>query len=508
MGADSGELDQHSSHGLRHRTVRGGTLAMSGYLGAQAISLVTFVVLARLAPPATFGAYAAASILLGLSALYTEGGMQAAVIHERDRVDAAASTALAANVIGGFCLTALAAAAAPLVGLFFHSFRIGVAAALMAGIIVINAASIAPGAIMRRRVSGLFPFIEIGASAAYGVVAVAALASGLGLWGLVLATYANAVVRTAMTWSLSHWRPSFALVSWGMWRSLSRYGRPVVYGLVLGELGSVGSTALVGRVLGTGDLGRFRAAQRFVLQANTAIIFGGGYALLPAFARIWPDEERLQRAVRRSLHAITLIVFPISAVFVPLGQPIAVVLLGERWRAAGPIMMAMAGIGIALALDSISVEAFKATGRTDLVPRYHGLLAIAPLPLMVALIHFGAVGIGLGQSLGMCAIGVLSTRALARLLHLPFRALAAEAAPATASAVVMAVSVLLLDRGVVHAGQSAGWAGLVLLALDLLAAGVVYLGSLAIFSHQSLLELIDLAKLLVRRPENSKPAAA
>jgi PST family polysaccharide transporter len=481
---------------------------MSGYLGAQAISLVTFVVLARLAPPATFGAYAAASILLGVSALYSEGGMQAAVIHERERVQEAASTALAANVIGGLSLTVLAAAAAPLIGLFFHSSRIAYAAALMAGIIVIDATSIAPGAIMRRRVSGLFPFVEPAASAAYGIAAVVALASGLGLWGLVLATYANAIARSGMTWLLARWRPSLSLVSWPMWRSLSAYGRPVVLGLVLGEIGSIGSTALVGRALGTSDLGRFRAAQRFVLQANTAVVFGGGYALLPAFARIWRDEERFQRAVRRSLRALTLIVFPISAVFVPLGQPIAILLLGERWRAAGPIMMAMAGIGVALALDSISVEAFKATGRTDLVPRYHGLQAVAPIPLMVALIHFGAVGMGLAMSLGMCTVALLSTRALARLVHLPFRELAAQIAPATGSSVVMAVSIFLLDRGLVRAEHSSGLKGLALLALDLLAAAGVYLGSLAVFSPRSAVELVELVKLLVGRPEKSKPAAA
>jgi PST family polysaccharide transporter len=481
---------------------------MLGYLGAQAISLVTFVVLARLAPPATFGAYAAAAILLGVSALYTEGGMQAAVIHEKEHVQEAASTALAANVIGGLCLTALAAAAAPLIGLFFHSATVGYAAALMAGIIVIDAASIAPGAIMRRGVSGLFPFVEPCASAAYGIVAVVTLATGLGLWGLVLATYANAIARTAITWSLARWRPTLSLVSWPMWRSLSRYGRPVVLGLVLGEIGSIGSTALVGRVLGASDLGRFRAAQRFVLQANSAIVFGGGYALLPAFARIWRDEQRFQRAVRRSLRALSLIVFPISAVFVPLGQPIAVLLLGQQWRAAGPIMMAMAGIGIALALDSISVEAFKATGRTDLVPRYHGLQAVAPIPLMAALIHFGAVGMGLAMSLGMCTVALFSTRALARLIHLPFRDLATQIAPATASSIVMAVGVFVLDRGVIHAAHSNGIKALVLLAVDLLAAAAVYLCSLAVVSHQSVIELIAIGKLLVRRPEKSKPAAA
>src|SRR5207249_6410801 len=164
------------------------------------------------------------------------------------------------------------------------------AAAVMAGTIPVNAAAIVPGALLRRRVSFLFAFVQPTTSLAYGIAAAVALSAGMGLWGLVLASYATACARVALVWSLARWRPAPRLVSWEMWRSLSAFGRPVVAASFLREVGFTGTTAFVGRAFGAADLGRFRAAQRAVQQANAVVIMGSAYVLLPAFARIARDE--------------------------------------------------------------------------------------------------------------------------------------------------------------------------------------------------------------------------
>ena len=67
----------------------------------------------------------------------------------------------------------------------------------------------------------------------------------------------------------------------------------------------------------------------------------------------------------------------------------------------------------------------------------------------------------------------------------------------------MAAGVFLLDRFLVHAGHGAGAVGALLLALDLVAALLLYLGSLRLFSPRSAVELKELAKLLVARAEHS-----
>jgi O-antigen/teichoic acid export membrane protein len=492
----------------RRRVVRGGTLASLGSLTSQAISLIGFIVLARLAPPSTFGAYAAASILTGASLLFAESGMQSAVIQRPDRVQEAASTAFAANVVGALGLAGIAATLAPLIGLFFHSGEIARVAAALAGTIPLNAASIVPGALLARRVSYRFALIGPFESLAYATAAITALAGGLGLWGLVLATYAAAGARTTIVWVISGWRPSFGLVSWEMWRSLSRYGRPVVLSSFFDEVGRAGGTAVVGRMLNTSALGQFRSAQRLVLQPNTAIVYGSAYVLLPAFSRIWQNEKRFHDSILRALRTLMLMIFPVSLVFIPLGRPFATVLLGQPWRGAGPIMMAMAGVGIAAALGSISAETFKATGRTGLLPRLHALSALLPVALMFALRDLGAPGMGLAVSLGTGMVAVYAIHTLSRITSIPLGVILGEIRPAATSGIVMVGGTFVLDRLLVHAGQSHAVAGALLLVLDLVGAVSLYLGSLCLLSRGSVLELKELTKLLVGRADRSPSSAA
>jgi PST family polysaccharide transporter len=193
--------------------------------------------------------------------------------------------------------------------------------------------------------------------------------------------------------------------------------------------------------------------------------------------------------------------------FIPLGRPLAAILLGERWRGTGPIMMAMAGVGAALALDSISAEVFKATGRTDLLPRMHGLSAVVPLAFMFPLLHFGAPGMGLAMSLGTGTVAAYAVWGLSGIGRIPLRIIVAQIRPAASCALLMATGVYLVDRYIVQAGQSKGLLGLGLLALDALAAAVLYLGSLSLFSRRSIVELKELGKLLVSRIDRSASTA-
>ena len=208
--------------------VRGGSIAALSMLASQALAFVNFAILARLAGPATFGAWAAASILVGIGGLLVDSGINAAIVHRRDRLEEAASTGFMANIVGATGLAILAAALGPLVGWFFHSREVGIAAVLMAGTLPVTATAIVPGALLQRRVSYrrmLFAPITV---VAYSISSITLLAARLGIWGLIIATYVATATRTIGYIVLSRWRPERSLVSFEMWRSLARYGRHVL----------------------------------------------------------------------------------------------------------------------------------------------------------------------------------------------------------------------------------------------------------------------------------------
>jgi PST family polysaccharide transporter len=476
-------------------------------LATQALAFVSFVVLAHFAPPSTFGEYAAASVLLGVSGLFTEAGMHAAVIQRREDVQAAASTALMVNLVGGVALGALAAAAAPLVGLFFGSRTVGLAAAVLAGTIPVNAAAIVPGAVIRRRVSIRLAFVDPVRVVAYGGTACVLLAVGFGVWALVLATYAAAAVGTAAVWAFSGWRPTLSLVSWDMWRSLSRYGRPVVLSLFLREVGFAGTTAFVGRAFNPTVLGQFRYAQRLVVQTTSALTLSSAYVLLPAFSRIAQDQARFRTAVLRALRILSLVVFPVSLLFIPLGRPIAAVILGSEWTGAGPIMMALAGFGLALTIDSVSSEAFKASAHTELLPRMHAVTATAPLALMFLFVPLGPVGMGLAVSLGLGLEAAYAARALGRVVRVRVANIVRRLRPALIAGLVMTAMVFAVEEAFFHAASAGRVEGVLLLVLELGIGVATYLGALVLFSSEAIQDLRNTTRHLLRRSERGGSSA-
>ena len=177
--------------------------------------------------------------------------------------------------------------------------------------------------------------------------------------------------------------------------------------------------------------------------------------LFPTFARISDDLERFQSSLLRSLRLLTLIVFPISFLFLAVGEPLAVVVFGESWRDAGPIMMALSGVGAGGALRSTASEASKARGRPEILPRLDGLAAVAPLLFMVVLLPAGS-----GRR-GTCAVdrrarpgGVARCESLLRSRCFPLSAVLRQLRPAVLGSVVMTVPVLMLERFVVNADQA------------------------------------------------------
>lgn len=474
---------------LTEKVVRAGTAAIALALVTQVLSFATFIVLAHYAPPSIFGDFAAASVLLGLSGLFTEAGMHAAVVQRQDHVREAASTAFVANIVGGCALCFVAVIASPIIGLFFGSRVVGLAAAVLAGTIPLNATCIVPSALIRRRVSARLLFVPPIIVIANAAAAVPLLAAGLGVWALVIAIYVSTAIRIVVVWVLAAWRPELRLVSWEMWRSLSQYGRPVMVSLFLREVGFAGMTAFVGRAFNSTVLGQFRYAQRMVVQSTSSVTLSSAYVLLPAFTRIVRDEERFATAVLRALRILSLLVFPISLAFIPLGRPIAEILLGEEWSGVGPIMMGLAGVGVSLCFSSVCAEAFKACGRTDLLPRLHAITATAPLALMFVLLPAGPVGMGLAMSAGLCLESLYAVRALSRVLQLPALTIFRQTQPSFVASLVMVSTLFALESYVLHAASASGTKALMLLVLEGALGILAYLLTLAVVSGTSLIEL-------------------
>lgn len=461
--------------GLTGTVLRGAGLAGVGYLLTQGLTLGFYLALARIATPTDFGQFASAGIVVSTGLLFTESGMLAALIHRRDRVNEAASTAVISTALGGLLFSLAALASSPLLGAFFESDRVGTLAAAMSGLLLIRSFQVVPEALLQRNFSFLRRLvIQPVQVIAFGIAAVLATSEGLGPWGLVIGFYASAVTDVLLSWILLRWRPRLSQASFSMWKELIGYGRHVLASNVVLRLAEQLPIALLGRFVGQSAAGQWRYADRMAGGPFMLLVSGASYVIFPAFARISHERRRFSAAFLESLRWFATAAMPFGLIFIPLGIPLAVTLFGDVWRDAGEGVMALSAFIIAASMVSIASEALKAAGRPDILTRIHTVTGITAAIAMGSLMGFDLVGVAAGFSIGWCAGAAYALSRLGKLLEIPLRdMLRCLWAPAVA-AMAMAAILMPIDRLLLDPVSHGVALALLLLAAEGLIATALY----------------------------------
>jgi O-antigen/teichoic acid export membrane protein len=470
---------------LTQTVIRGAGLAGLGFALSQALNFAIYLVLVRLLTPRDFGLYAAGTLITGIGGLFAESGMMAALITREGEIEAAASTAFVSLGITGIGLTLASVAISPLLGLAFHDPHVTLVAVVISGWLLVRALTIVPDALPQRR----FSFARRVVVDPLGVVAYAAAAvplavAGAGVWAMVAGAYASILVEAVFAWIAASFRPRLRDASVDMWRELASFARPLVIGEVLRRATAQVDVLVLGRASGTATLGQYRNGMMLAQQPGNAFSSIGSYVILPAFARLARSTTRLADAADRGFRLTFAVVLPAGAACLPLGVPVAVILMGERWRVAGHAIAGLCGFVLGGSLLSISGELMKALRalRLQLVIHVIWFLLVATTVTAGAVLA-GAVGVAVAMSLSTLSTAVFTIIRIAPLLsRRPTDLLSGSLAPAAASAVM--VGVILLFDSAVHLLNHGEAVEVLLLAADLAAATATYGGSLIVLDSR------------------------
>jgi O-antigen/teichoic acid export membrane protein/GT2 family glycosyltransferase len=495
--AESGATPTSSLTGV---VARGIGLAGAGYLVSQLLTFVAYLALARLLTPTDFGHFAAGTVVVGFGAVLGESGMLAALIQRRNELEPALNSAFVATAAGSVALTLAALALAPLIGLFFHSYEAGLVAAVMCGSMLLRLLAIVPDSVLQRRFSFMRRVVvDPLSTVAFAVGSITAALFGLGVWALVIGTYAAGVLTALSVWLFAGWRPRPRMARIRTWRELARFGRPVVTANLIRRGVQEIPVLVIGRLVGSAALGQFTYAWRAASQPLGAVINAGGYVLLPAFSRLSADERRFRAAVRRALQWLCIAAFPTGLLFVPLGVPAMVLVFGAQWREAGYGAMALGPYCAALSLDSIASEAWKASGRTDMLARMHSLSALLTLACVLALAPFGLVGVTIGMSISAIGVAVYAVRGMGYALGIALRDLLAEIWPPALAAITMAGIMYCFQHFLLQPERYGTVVGLALLVLEAVLGVLIYLLLLALLAPTPAREILFAARNMAMR---------
>jgi PST family polysaccharide transporter len=416
-------------------------IGVSTFVG-MATLWITTVVLARLLERSEFGLATMAMVVVAVLALFQDSGLNAALIQRRDRIQEAVDTAAAWAPATGLALAGLCVAAAPLAAYAFDNPDVTNLIRALGGVFVLRSFSIVPSTILQREL--LFrrlALISISGSILQAATAITLAALGAGAWSIIAGHLMASGWSALLMWFVCPMSVHPLRASLRELKSLVGYGRYIVAGNIIGYVNANTDSIVVGRALGSAALGTYALGYQTARYTVTAVTAVTNQVVFPAYARLQDDVARFRRAYLRALRFLVAVSAPVALGLIVLSKDVVVVLYGEKWSAAAPVVAIVAVQALILSIASTTGEVFKAAGRPNLffwIGVLHLLLLVA---FIAALRSYGITGFAAARTATTFFVEWLSLTLASRILRIRAAEWIGALRPAVTAAGVMAVGV-------------------------------------------------------------------
>lgn len=363
----------------------------------RVIQLSMLVILARLVGPTELGLVGIA--LLALSALrkFTEIGLNAALIHQKeDNVDSYLDTVWLLEIGRGVLVGGIMFLAAPLIASFFGEPR---------AVGLLQATAIVP-VLTGLKNPGIVYFdknldfhkefaYQIGAELVRFVVSVAYALVEPTAWAFVVGFIAGNVTRFGLSYAIDSYRPWFRF-DVDAAKELIDYGKWMTGSSILFFLNTEGDDAFVGWFLTPAALGFYQYGYRLSNAPATEITQIIARVMFPAFSKLQDDTERLREVYLKMLRMTSFVSFPAAFGIAAVTPTFVRAFLGPDWTGMIVAMQILAVYGLLRSVGKTFGPVWKATGRPDIITKLSAfrlvLIAILIYPLTA---RYGIAGTAL-----------------------------------------------------------------------------------------------------------------
>ncbi len=405
-GADKYFMENKAYAGLGRASLHSGVIFIAARGANIFVQLASTILLARLLSPHDFGLVAMVIALVGFAPMLIDLGTSEASTQKTHISQADISALFWLNIAIALVLTVLLAGGSSAVAVFFGEPSLTGIALVLSGTFILTALSTQHYALMRRAMQFRhIAMMDISANLSGSAVSVAMALTGWGYWSLVAKPVVTAALTVVFVWMSCHWVPGRPRFSSDV-KELVGFGLGVTGFAMTDYLAKSADRIAIGYFLGAGPLGYFQNA--FMIYSNVLSILTEPLHNIAAssLSKLRNDVDELKRSWAMALSSLSFFSVPAFAVLAVTGQDFVVLLLGQKWAPAGPLLCIFAVRGIAHSVERTMGWIHVAAGRADRWMWWGAFSAVFQLLALAAGLPFGVTGVAIAYTIAMFALFV------------------------------------------------------------------------------------------------------
>lgn len=365
------------------------------------MAVIRIAVLARLLAPQQFGLFAIASLAIALLEMLTETGINVFFIQEKDRVKTYLDTAWMISIVRGFVIFLVLLITAPFIAQFFKN-QDAVALLRVISIVPLLRGFINPAEIKfqkKLQFSKEFRF-RFFIFLFDGIVAIIAALVTRSVYSLVLGLISGVILEIAISFLFIKPVPKLSFESVKIKKIVGR-GKWVTLAGIFNYLFHNGDDIVVGRLMDSYYLGVYQLAYKItslpIYEAGEVF----GKVTFPVYAKIAGDKKRLKKAFIKITLAISALVIPFGLILFLFPKQLVLLLLGDKWLDAVPVIRVLSVFGVIRAIAGSSSALFLAINKQEYVTALTFVSIIGLALTIVPLVDkYGILGAGYSALIG------------------------------------------------------------------------------------------------------------
>lgn len=381
---------------------------MASQLAANAIQPVIFLILVNFLTPEDFGVMTAAFMVIAFTQIFWEAGLAKALIQRQSDIDEAANVSFWINIGISIFITLILYNSAGLISEnIFNNENVELVLKVMSLHILLGAISSVHVALLQKEMD--FKRLFIVRFVTTGLPGIASLPlawSGYGYWALVAGTLVGQFVQVIMLSLHSNWRPKLAF-DYLIAKQMIAFGKWVVISGLLAWFFFWADYLIISMYLDSHHLGIYKVSNTVVILIVGLIaapILPVFYSLLSSYKS---DLNKIRSAVAKAEKILAVVLFPVGAGILIIGESIAPLLFSNEWEGVGEIVGIIALTQVIAYTISFRQESYRAIGRPDIETKVMLLSMMIRVPFYIYSIEYGLYALVVAKMLSTM-LGVIN----------------------------------------------------------------------------------------------------
>ncbi|MDD6279300.1 MAG: lipopolysaccharide biosynthesis protein [Oscillospiraceae bacterium] len=464
--------------------------------GAQGVTFIVQLVLARLLAPELFGTIALVTVFTTVMQVFVDSGMGNALIQKKDADDLDFSSVFFFNITICSLLYLVMFFGAPLIAKFYKMPElVPIIRVLSLMLIISGVKNVQQAYVTRNMLFKRFFFATLGGTIGAAIVGITMAFLGFGVWALVAQMLFNAAVDTLILWLTVKWRPKL-MFSLERLKGLFSFGWKLLASSLLDTVYNDLRQLVIGKMYTRSDLAYYNQGQKFphliVTNINTSI----DSVLLPTMARAQDDCAKVKSMTRRAIKTSTYIIMPFMVGLAVCAEPIVRLILGEKWIPCVPFLRIFCFTYAFWPIHTANLNAIKAMGRSDLFLKLEIIKKIVGVAAILCTMWYSTMAMAYSLLVTSILGQIINSWPNKSLLGYSYLEQVKDMLPQIGLSAIMGVLVYLL--------RFTGLNDILLLIVQVVCAVCIYIGLSKLLHIESFGYVLDTIKSLLKKNRKKK----